>query len=305
MAEDILTETITDLPAAAALTGNEVAPIDQLDGANLVTRKATTQAIADRSLASVLAGFVSGAGAVSASDTILSAIQKIVGNIGALVTGVSSVNGETGVVVLDKADIGLGSVDNTSDANKPVSTAQQTALDLKANIASPTFTGTVSGITKNMVGLSNVDNTSDANKPISTATQTALNAKYDVTNPANYVDASGAISATFAPATVTASRALTQSDNRKLISNVGAGAEVNLTAPSGLQSPSFAASIANLDGDGIKFTVPGGCFIYFGDQLSSDGGYISTTSIGSVLNVCQISASIWVVTSATGTWIMG
>lgn len=31
-----------------------------------------------------------------------------------------------------KAQVGLGSVDNTSDANKPVSTAQQTALNLKA-----------------------------------------------------------------------------------------------------------------------------------------------------------------------------
>ena len=40
-----------------------------------------------------------------------------------------------------KAQVGLGSVDNTSDAAKPVSTAQQTALDLKANLASPTFTG--------------------------------------------------------------------------------------------------------------------------------------------------------------------
>lgn len=38
--------------------------------------------------------------------------------------------------------VGLGNVTNTSDANKPVSTAQQTALDLKANLASPTFTGT-------------------------------------------------------------------------------------------------------------------------------------------------------------------
>jgi hypothetical protein len=51
------------------------------------------------------------------------------------------------------------------------------ALALKAPIASPTFTGTVSGVTKAMVGLGNVDNTSDANKPVSTATQTALNAK--------------------------------------------------------------------------------------------------------------------------------
>ena len=47
-------------------------------------------------------------------------------------------------------------------------------LDLKANINSPTFTGTVGGITKTMVGLGNVDNTSDANKPVSTATNTLL-----------------------------------------------------------------------------------------------------------------------------------
>jgi hypothetical protein len=68
--------------------------------------------------------------------------------------------------------VGLGNVDNTSDSSKPVSTAQQTALDLKANLASPTFTGTVSGITKSMVGLGNVDNTSDATKDAATATLT-------------------------------------------------------------------------------------------------------------------------------------
>lgn len=53
-------------------------------------------------------------------------------------------------------------------------TRATTAEALKAPLASPTFTGTVSGITKTMVGLGNVDNTSDANKPVSTATQTAL-----------------------------------------------------------------------------------------------------------------------------------
>jgi hypothetical protein len=48
-------------------------------------------------------------------------------------------------------------------------------IELKANLASPTFTG-MSGITKAMVGLG-IDNISDANKPISTAEQTALNLK--------------------------------------------------------------------------------------------------------------------------------
>jgi hypothetical protein len=43
-----------------------------------------------------------------------------------------------------------------------------TALGNKAPIASPTFTGTVGGITKDMVGLSNVDNTSDNTKALIT-----------------------------------------------------------------------------------------------------------------------------------------
>jgi len=97
---------------------------------------------------------------------------------------------------ITKSMIGLGNADNTSDALKPISTATQNSLDTKlasstaastyAPIASPTFTGTVSGITKSMVGLSNIDNTADTAKPISTATQTALDSKLNrlvSTNP--------------------------------------------------------------------------------------------------------------------------
>lgn len=84
---------------------------------------------------------------------------------------------------LNSTSVGLANVDNTSDANKPVSTATNTALGLKAPLASPTFTGTVTlpsttnGLAKSNVGLANVDNTSDVNKPVSTAQQTALNGK--------------------------------------------------------------------------------------------------------------------------------
>jgi hypothetical protein len=88
---------------------------------------------------------------------------------------------------ITKSMVGLGNVDNTSDSSKPVSSATQTALDAKlasataattyAPLNAPTFTGTVSGVTKAHVGLGNVDNTSDANKPVSTATQTALDLK--------------------------------------------------------------------------------------------------------------------------------
>ena len=68
---------------------------------------------------------------------------------------VQTVNGYSGNVNITKSDIGLSNVDNTSDANKPVSTATQnalnlkavaadvtTALALKATIASPSLTGT-------------------------------------------------------------------------------------------------------------------------------------------------------------------
>ena len=57
------------------------------------------------------------------------------------------------------------------------------SLALKAPINNPTFTGTVSGITKAMVGLGNVDNTSDANKTISTLTQAALTLKAPLASP--------------------------------------------------------------------------------------------------------------------------
>lgn len=48
-------------------------------------------------------------------------------------TDADTVEGRT--VAETKSDLSLGNVDNTSDANKPVSTATQTALDLKANLA--------------------------------------------------------------------------------------------------------------------------------------------------------------------------
>lgn len=46
---------------------------------------------------------------------------------------VISVNGRTGEVILTKTDVGLSNVDNTSDKNKPISDAQQEALDDKAD----------------------------------------------------------------------------------------------------------------------------------------------------------------------------
>jgi hypothetical protein len=50
-------------------------------------------------------------------------------------SGVTSINGKIGNVVLTKQDIGLSNVNNTSDLNKPISILTQSALNLKANVS--------------------------------------------------------------------------------------------------------------------------------------------------------------------------
>jgi hypothetical protein len=78
--------------------------------------------------------------------TTIAGLSSATGNVIQGVAGVWAAQTPAQVktsLILVKGDVGLGNVDNTSDANKPVSTAQQTALNLKANLASPTFTGTV------------------------------------------------------------------------------------------------------------------------------------------------------------------
>ena len=66
----------------------------------------------------------------------------------AVLAPVQSVASKTGAVTLVKGDVGLGNVDNTSDSDKPVSSDQQAALNLKADASD----------------VSNVTNTSDAQK---------------------------------------------------------------------------------------------------------------------------------------------
>lgn len=78
-----------------------------------------------------------------------------------------------------KAMVGLGNVDNTSDADKPVSTATQTALDLKANLAGPTFSGNVTLPSTTSIG--NVSSTELGYLDgVTSAVQTQLDAKLNL-----------------------------------------------------------------------------------------------------------------------------
>lgn len=139
--------------------------------------------------------------------------------------------------MVDKGDVGLGNADNTSDADKPISTATQAALDLKANDSDLTShvgdTSNPHSVTKNQVGLGNADNTSDLNKPISTATQAALDLnaaalvshETDTTNPHSVTKAQ-----------VGLSNADNTSDASKPIS---AATQTALDAKAPIASPSF------------------------------------------------------------------
>ena len=81
-----------------------------------------------------------------------------------------------------------GATATGSSTTSTIAIGSSTAATTYAPIASPTFTGTVSGVTKSMVGLGSVDNTTDANKPVSTATQAALDLKL---NAADIIDGGG------------------------------------------------------------------------------------------------------------------
>jgi hypothetical protein len=77
-------------------------------------------------------------------------------------------------LVLVKGDVGLGNVDNTSNATERAAVATLT----NKTLTSPAIT-TPTGIVKGDVGLGNVDNTSDASKPVSTAQAAADALKQD------------------------------------------------------------------------------------------------------------------------------
>ena len=110
-----------------------------LDGKQAkVTGAATTitdsNLTADRALISNSSGKVA---VSSVTSTELGYLDGVTSNIQTQLNNklssapVTSVNNKTGAVSLKASDVGLGNVDNTSDANKPISNATQAALNDK------------------------------------------------------------------------------------------------------------------------------------------------------------------------------
>ncbi len=194
---------------------------------------------------------------------------------------VDSVAGRTGIVVLTKSDVGLSNVDNTSDDNKPVSTAQATsiasAITTASNNSTPvahaTNTSNPHSVTKTQVGLSNVDNTSDVNKPVSTAQTTAINAAITAQN----------LAATYAPI----AKGVTNGDSHNHLG--GDGAQIAYSSLSGTPTLGGAASLnvgttagTVAAGDDARFSGGGGG----GETVASIGALIA----GAVAKAVPVSA---------------
>ena len=159
---DADTNTKGKIQLAGDLSGSAAAPeitTGAVTSAKILDATIATADLADASVSSakILDATIATADLADASVTD----AKIVGLAASKVTGtVGITNGGTGATSAGDALTALGA----------------------APLASPTFTGTVSGITATMVGLGNVTNKSEQDLAISTATATALSNKENSSN---------------------------------------------------------------------------------------------------------------------------
>jgi hypothetical protein len=253
---------------------------------------------------------------------------------GKLSTTLGITGGGTGATtaVGARANLGLGNVDNTADVDKPISTAAQAALDLKANavdvnsalalkatvaaleahmaitadtsmlatkaaltdlndyapINSPTFTGTVSGITKSMVGLGAVDNTSDESKPISSATQAALSTKAPLASPTFTGIARAATASPRTNSTQIATTAYADAAVAAATASSGV-ADNSITTVKIANSAVTDAKIASVAGNKITGVVP------------IESGGTGQRSVGDVRGVLGLSSNNVAIGSQAGT----
>lgn len=102
---------------------------------------------------------------IAATDTVLGALGKLQKQVSANLATLTSHTGNTSNPhSVTKAQVGLGNVDNTSDASKPISTAVQTALNAKQNtLVSGTNLKTLNG--KSLLGAGNLELQLTADQP--------------------------------------------------------------------------------------------------------------------------------------------
>jgi hypothetical protein len=177
---DGVTATASELNTLDGITAS-TSELNILDGATLTTSELNTLSGVTATAAeiNILSGAMISTAELNTLDGITASVAElnILDGVTATAVEINLLSGAT----LSTAELNTldGLTATTTELNyvDGVTSAIQTQLDAKSPINDPTFTGTVSGITKSMVGLGNVDNTADVDKPISTATQGALDLK--------------------------------------------------------------------------------------------------------------------------------
>ncbi|WP_369933926.1 pyocin knob domain-containing protein [Xanthomonas tesorieronis] len=223
-----------------------------------------------------------------------------------------------------KGDVGLSNVDNTSDTSKPVSSAQQAALNTKASLAGASFTGTVglggdTGLsyahTKNRLLIRNDDGnvTIDAVTPSNTAFDTlrfrGSNFLFNAQavwhggnfNPATKADLAGAsftgnVTAPNLIAGGSGNGAFVQVGDDARLVDVGKGhtAAIQSTTNGNVGFLQFGTGGA-LGWDGSRFT-------YNSNEVKHTGntGYYGTGAIQhSDWNSQAVTAGVWMATGST------
>lgn len=210
---------------------------------------------------------------------------------------VQSVNGETGAVIIDKTDVGLGNVDNTSDLNKPISTATQAALNGKADTLHTHAIGDVTGLQTALDGKAATVHSHVIGDV--TGLQTALDGKEPAFSKGNLVQGTGVT------LTGTLTNRLVGTGNVTIEASGGGGITWTTTA-----SPiTLAASDAKIVTAAVDITLPastatGDQFIVHakvsGVRVVSNGNVI--TGVGSGNNLTLIAGeTVWLIASATNT----
>ena len=123
-----------DKIASLAFTGTstKTLTLNQTDGGTVSNTFTDLQGIVAADTASMLTPYFR-----DADTTSLNLTSRFSAKENTIIAGTTGqyFRGDKTFQTLDKTAVGLGNVDNTSDANKPVSTATQTALNLKVNIS--------------------------------------------------------------------------------------------------------------------------------------------------------------------------
>jgi len=208
------------------------------------------------------------------------------------------------------SDVGLGAVDNTADAAKPVSAAQQTAINVASAAAAAAQadidghqanTGNPHAVTKAQVGLGNVANLAAADLPVSTATQAALNTKAPLSAATDAAEAlADATAAQAAADQAIADAAAAQTDATQALADAAtakaaadaaqADATAALEAIEGVGGTIIGAGGASHPGEtpalyGQTKTGPAGAVV------PVDPAWVATSAAGSVLRIDAATAS--------------